>query len=384
MSDDTGRGIGGKSAASDPGVRRAERYDRWLPGLHVHTGAVIAVLALAFGTAVLPAGSPLRLSLTLPLLCLLPGYALTTVLYPTRRDARATSAGATDARDGSPDPSDAGDAPDGPAGLTSVRRAALSLGFSLTILPIVVIPLELVGLPFAYTPILAVVSAVTLVLLAGGAYRRMAHGRPASAGRANQGWATIVRHTVASGRRWLAGDTPLDTGLNVALAFVVFLAVGSLWVGVVAPLDGTAYTETALLTDGGSGDLVAANYSVEHDAGEGAQPVLVVENHEGRAVQYGVVAVCQRVEPDGGVARSTVLSRFNHTVAAGETWRSTRNPDCSLDGDRVRLVYLIYRGAPPDDPSASNAYRTLTLWVETADRGNTTSTTNPARAAIVG
>jgi uncharacterized membrane protein len=40
-----------------------------------------------------------------------------------------------------------------------------------------------------------------------------------------------------------------------------------------------------------------------------------------------------------------------------------------LTGDRMRLTYMLYRGAPPATPTTDNAYRELHLWVNVSSTG---------------
>lgn len=324
-----------------------------------------ATLALAAGTALLPTGSPLRLTFALPLLCVLPGYALTTVLFP----ATATETAGSEAI-----PAD-DDVDARPAALSSARRVACSLGFSLVLVPFVGLGLAALGLPYAQWPFTLGVAGVTLCLLAVGAYRRHHDVDPTRLEGAGTTWV----------RRWLDGGTPTDTGLRVAIVVVAALAVSALWVGLVDPQDGSAYTETTLLTQNESGALVAGNYPTDRNAGDTDPLVYRIENHEGRAVNYGVVLSCQRVGADGTVERSAELSRLTERVPAGASLRVVDPPQCSLDGERVRLVFSLYRGSIPADPSTQTDYRTLTLWVETPPVSNTTTTTTTtSRSARVG
>jgi len=46
---------------------------------------------------------------------------------------------------------------------------------------------------------------------------------------------------------------------------------------------------------------------------------------------------------------------MNHTVAP------------TLPGERLRLVYLLYKGDPPAEPTVENAYREVHLWVNVSE-----------------
>ncbi|MFC7164563.1 DUF1616 domain-containing protein [Halospeciosus flavus] len=311
--------------------------------------AGVATATLAAGTTVLPAGSALRLAFALALVGLLPGYALTTALFPV--------------------------------GLSPVRRAASALGFSLVLVPLVGLGLAALGVPLDRLPFLVAITGLTLCLLGIGVSRRRQVDADADSDTSGDGqFDSLDADRV---ERWVSGETPLDTGLRIAVVATAVLATTALLIGVVAPYDGTTYTETALFTENESGALVAGNYPTDRNAGDVDPLVYRLVNHEGRAVDYGVVYSCQRVGSGGSVEEAVELSRLTERVEAGGSLRITDPPTCPLDGERVRLVFSLYRGSIPDDPSMDEDYRTLTLWVNTpTNASNTTATTTrPARVS---
>jgi hypothetical protein len=52
-----------------------------------------------------------------------------------------------------------------------------------------------------------------------------------------------------------------------------------------------------------------------------------------------------------------------------------------MTGERLRLTYLLYRGAPPQTPTTDNAYRELHLWVNVTQEGSTTANVRPVAPA---
>jgi hypothetical protein len=69
------------------------------------------------------------------------------------------------------------------------------------------------------------------------------------------------------------------------------------------------------------------------------------------------------------------LDRFSVELAPGDAWQDERSLAPTLSGDRLRVVYLLYRGAPPETPGQANAYRSVQLWVSVEE-------TVPATAAL--
>lgn len=129
---------------------------------------------------------------------------------------------------------------------------------------------------------------------------------------------------------------------------------------------GEQYTEFYLLTENESGDITARNYPTEFRRGESKHLVVGIHNHEHQTANYTVVAMIQRVSD--GNSSTTVRNqedqgRFSVTITHNETRYRRMQIKPRLTGDRLRLVFLLYRGTLPDDPTVANAYRTLHLRV---------------------
>jgi uncharacterized membrane protein len=94
--------------------------------------------------------------------------------------------------------------------------------------------------------------------------------------------------------------------------------------------------------------------------------VVGIENHEYESVEYTVVVQLQDVavgDESIRVLEREELRRFETTLAHNETWRQRHGIAPTLTGERLRLTYLLYRGAAPGTPTAANAYQQLHLWV---------------------
>lgn len=145
------------------------------------------------------------------------------------------------------------------------------------------------------------------------------------------------------------------------------LAVGSVAYAVAVPKQGESFTEFYLLTENETGGLVAADYPTDFVRGESKPVVIGIGNHEHRRLNYTVVVELQRVQVQNNsttVLDARELRRFRTPpLADNETWRTTYNVTPTLTGQRLRLVFLLYRGGPPAEPRVDNAYRELHLWV---------------------
>jgi len=310
----------------------------------------VPVVLLAVGLVdaaalTVPAG-PVRVLAALAALAFLPGYALTTVLFPARASAAAESVGGFRRR-----------VPDRPA-VTDGERLALSFGLSVALVPLYGIAIVLLtgSSWFPPTTVLAATTIVTVVALAVGTVRRLRTP-------AEERYGSPLGRLVGWLRVGLRGPR-LDVALNVALALAVVVALGAFAFSVTTPVDGSTYTDVSLLTRGPGGEPVAAGYERNFTVGERATYLLAVDNREQRPIDYTVVVQLQRVQPDGEVSERTRLLQFGQRVAANGTWLATHELAPRTVGTRLRVAYLVYRGDAPADPRIDDAYRHLTLWID--------------------
>lgn len=316
-------------------------------------GDALVVLAIAFagtaGVLVLPAGSPIRVALGLPLLFFLPGYALLAVCFPGRHDESGRRVSSS-----------------GPAGVTRrgtvtlPERLALSVGLSVALVPVV--GLVLVAAPVATTPAV-IAAALTAVVVVGMARRLLSPARNRYRAPVRGGVSTMVEFVVAP-------DSVRTRVLNVAVLVVAVLAVVALAGALVSPPQDEAYTDVALVTEDGSGDYVAGGYPDQLAPGESAELVLAVENEEGERTDYTVVVVLERVDGDGNSASAATvdeLNRFEVGVDDGVRAYVEHEVTPTATGENLRINYLLYRGEAPPDPNTETAYRHVHVWVDVVD-----------------
>lgn len=299
---------------------------------------VIGYAAMGVIVDLLPFGSVVRFVVLLPLLLFLPGYALSTVLFPGGQSERKSALGRQ---------SEASPAIDG------VERAALGIGLSVALLP-------LFGLLFAVAfgtvngPIVPAAAAFVALTAILGAVRRAR--RPE-----NQRFGVLFGQWLAEARAAVTSGSRFDVMTNLALAASVLLAAGVLAVGFAAPQQGATFTEFAVGTTD-DGEFVTSGYPTELDAGEEAELNVLIENREGEPITYTTVVQLERVE-DGAVTERSELDMIVMDVAPGETATEQHTIAPMMTGQDLRLTYLLYIGEPDPEPDRESAYRSAHVWI---------------------
>ncbi|WP_148414159.1 DUF1616 domain-containing protein [Haloferax sp. KTX1] len=322
------------------------RLNRALGELSLDVPLALAVVVSSSLVAILDVVPIAQALVGLPVLLFLPGYALLLALFPAG-SAGATAEGPSFGRfEWQPD-------------LGLGERFALAFGMSVALLPIVGLALLWTGVGLDAAPVIAALSAVVVVGLAVGEVRRR---RLPETERFHvpirRWWADVVRSFDRPSR--------VDSLLNVALAAAVLLAVASLSYALVAPGTGESYSSLSLLTQDAGGEFVAADYPEALTVGEQTALFVSVENVEGEATSYTLVAELQRVERANGettVVERQALGSRTETVEDGETWRTRHGFAPTLTGEDLRLTYYLYEGDAPSEPSTDTAYRSAYVWV---------------------
>lgn len=153
---------------------------------------------------------------------------------------------------------------------------------------------------------------------------------------------------------------------QVVVVVGLVLAVVSIGYAVTVPQENDQSTAFFLLTKNETGGLVAKDYPTEFSCGESEGLVVGITNHEQEFTEYTTVVELQRVQYDDSRTNSTVLDerelhRFRASVPNNETRYVTYDATPTLVGETLRLVFLLYKGTVPDEPTTTNAYRSLHL-----------------------
>lgn len=313
--------------------------------------SLAAVVALVAAIGLEP-GASIRAAIALSILMFLPGYALVTALFP-KKDGSAPST--LDQR--VPE-----DLTTSLMGKSSVRlspavRFALSLGASVALLPLLGLVAAAVTGPITARAGVITVSLFVCAATALGTVRRLRTPAGDRYAPSFAGCASAIRES-------LPGRTRRESIINAALGVSVLVAVLTTGFVLTVPNDGSSYTTAALYgTD--DGELVAGNLPDEMTLEQTVEVVLSVDNHHDRSVDYTVVVKLQQQSADGTVLAERRLDTFSRTVAPGREWQRSHDLSPTFIGERVRAVYLVYEGEPPENPTRSNAdaevYHQLTV-----------------------
>ncbi|MFC6873698.1 DUF1616 domain-containing protein [Halobellus marinus] len=279
--------------------------------------------------------SPIRLVLLAPVLLFLPGFTLSTVLFP----GQPTEDGAT--------------TDDEISRLGLVERAAISVGISVGLLPLFAFGFDVV-LGRVVGPIIVVTGVFSAVMALIGGYRRSQLSERDRFEIPIETW---------FGEISTAGDSTETAVVNIVLAVSVLLAIGAVGVAFAVPQDGATFTDFAVGSDQ-NGEFVTDNYPDDLAVGETADMAVLIENNEGEPTEYSVVARFERVQ-NGSVTAVEDAGEFTVTVESGETVIQSHSVTRSMTGEDVRLRFFLYRGEPPTDlGGADTAYRSVHVWVD--------------------
>jgi len=299
--------------------------------------------------------TPLRVVLGLPYVLFLPGYVLIAALFPERGESPVVE-------DGEWGDSDADVSAQDGSGIDGIERVALSFGLSIALVPLVGLVLNFTPFGIRLAPIVVSLDVLVVGLVVVAARRREALD-------SEERFTVPYRAWVGAARQELFRPASrADAVLNVLLVVSILVAVSSVGYAVAVPKSGEQFTEFYVLTEGDDGELVADGYPTNFTQGEPQEVVVGLQNHEGETVQYSVVTAVQRVEVVDNGTNVTVLEeemgeRYSTQVAHNETAMRNVSIQPTMTGERLRVVFLLYKGDPPATPTVDNAYRELHLWV---------------------
>lgn len=317
--------------------------------------AVVLLTLLTCAAVTVPGvrATPLRSVLVVPFVLLIPGYALVAALFP--------ETGVRDAESG--EETDESKRAVG-SGLTYVERAALSFGVSIAVVPLIGLVLNVTPVGIQLLPVMLSVAGVTLAASALATHRRLQLPESDRFSVPYRQWGQSVVD-VFSGH-----ESHLDRTLTVLTVAALLLAVTSAGYAVAVPKQADAFTEMYLVTEQDDGQLVADDYPTEFVSGESQSLVVGVGNYEHQTVEYSLVVELQDatvVNNSTQVHGRNEVSRQTLTLADEATWENELNVTPMMTGDRLRLSFMLFKGDPPSDPTADQAYRETHLWISVSD-----------------
>lgn len=309
----------------------------------------------------------LRIPLGLALVLLAPGYATVAGVFP-RNSIRSRAEGRSNAEESDVTKRRT---------ITGAERLALSVTVSALLTSVAGIGLTLASVPLELLPIVLAVSVPTVgasVVAVRRRERLTPEAEPILAPNTFH-WRSLSRSEGTD-----RGGRLLD-GVLVVLVLVAVVGVGYAAVG---PAAEDEYTELALLTENESGTLVADDYPKTLEADESRNLTVAIGNDEGRTVDYTVVVQLQYVAESSGagtdrddttdpaadavrIEERVEYDRYAARVQAGDTWRRPHSISISRPGERVRLVYLLFRDDVPRSPTIATADESVHLWLTTSE-----------------
>ena len=304
---------------------------------------IVVTLALSVVAAwLLDAPEAIRIVLAV-VAVFLPGYALIAMLFPRRQLDTNESPGTLAER---------------VEQLDAFDRVALSVATGLVVTPLLGIALDFTPWSLREGPTMMTVAGFVVVTAAVAAVRRR---RLPS----DQRYAptTRWRGVIADGDL-LSGQT-IVTG---AVALAVLVAAGGVFGVVATDQQGERFTEFAVLGSE-DGQPVAASYPDSVTAGEEVSIRLEITNHEGGQQTYTVVPRLENVTRYGNQTAVLRHERFESvtiTVDENESVQFEHTVRPTMTGEGHRLTFLLYRGAPPEQPRTGNAYRWTHIWLDVA------------------
>ncbi|RQG89233.1 DUF1616 domain-containing protein [Natrarchaeobius halalkaliphilus] len=303
--------------------------------------------------------SPLRHLCGLVFLLFVPGYTLVCALFPEASRTAGNLRSDRYLRDERDVPRGAGGIRSR-AGIDLVERIALSVGSSLMIVPVLGLLVDVSPWPLGLESIMFSVTGFVVCSGGAAAVRRLQLPPDARFRPRPISWSVIRRSKQDE------PETRTDTLLNLLLIASIAFAVGIVTVAVVAPAGGEEFSSLTLLTEDDDGDLVAGDYPSEIQRDDGAPFVTGVTNQEHRTTAYTVVVVeqrAQRTESNGTVVTDQrELERFETELGHGESWYHEHEISPTMTGE-VRVVWLLYPGDVPAEPSIENTEYRVHLWL---------------------
>lgn len=304
-----------------------EQWARYPTDLAVFSGLVAIGALLA---TLLPAGSVPRFLLALPLVFLAPGYALVALLYPTAESSPTTAVDNT------------------------IVKIVLAFGLSFALVPVILLVIGGIQ-TLGDIQVVGGVTLVTLIIAQLAAMRRNTTTR-------DQWSVRQLQHLPERPANALRGRDRLATVSAVLLGVALVVATATLVLAVSHPPAAHDFTQFYIGTEDSDGSLNTSSYPTELT---GETPLVVgVSNQQGTSIDYVVVVQLQEVSDDGDILASERVGLFENTVADGEDWEHAHEITPAMEGDGLRLQYLLFRDTPPETPTQDNAIEYVHIWVD--------------------
>lgn len=332
-----------------------ERHSWWFLDLL----AILAYTGVAAVAAMGAVGGVLRAALVVPLVVFVPGYAVIAAVYP-RRDGTANI----------PTFDDSTQPPERYA-VSGTERFVLSAVVSVAIVPMAAAVANFTPMKITLFPVLMGVVGVTALFTLLAAISRLRVSAEERFAIAPSSLGLLVEGLF--GPRHDDGSTVRI--LNVVLVVAILLVGASGAFAATQQPKSEQFTEMYLVTDEPGGEGSPPSYTSDLTKGQAQSYTVSITNQEGRQVDYTAVVQLQRVKTtDGGdsvqVTGADQLDTFGKTLAPGEQYNHTHEVAPTATGDNLRIVYLLYTGNPPANPTVQNADYVMKMPVNVSGGGS--------------
>ena len=243
--------------------------------------------------------------------------------------------------------------------LVGLERILYAVVASICLAVIVGVNLDFTNWPIRPVPVVSALAAVTFLSTLVALYRRKVS--------ASETTKSAVQFNTGSNSRTQSNDGGLQLG-SIVVAVAIVVALVSVTFVAAQPQRGETYTEFGLLTEN-NGTLQADGYPEEMALGESRDLYFTVTNREQQQTDYVVVVQLTRTAPTGDVTESARLDTYSETTSPGDTWQQRHTVTPVLEGERLRLTYLLYRDGIPEQPTVDNAYRETHIWIDVTQNG---------------
>ncbi|WP_410508141.1 DUF1616 domain-containing protein [Methanosarcina hadiensis] len=255
----------------------------------------------------------LRTIFGLLLVLFLPGYALTAVLLPAKKD------------------------------LEGIERALFSLGLSIAISPLMGFGMNFTSWGIREIPVLTGLSVFTLVMCVMGYYRRTRLPETEAFGIKLEDSISILKAELFE-----ESGSGTDKALAALLAISILASLGSLAYVIGNPRGEEAFTEFYILGP----DRVAENYPTQYTPGSSGTVVAGIKNHEHRTVDYTMeIRLENHLLP---LPENQKHIRLDHN----ESWEEPVTFTPSVEGKNMKLEFLLFNETEKNVP-----YRNTYLWI---------------------
>lgn len=259
----------------------------------------------------------IRTVLGLPLVLFLPGYALTALLFPTK------------------------------TALEGIERAALSVGTSVAVVPLIGLALNNTSFGIKEVPLLMSLSAFTILACIAAYIRRSRLPEDRVFG---VSFAASARSLLAEalGKPDSSTEKTLRAFLVISIvALAAIMAYASIF-----PHERSPFTEFYILGPEGK----AVNYTTEYILGESGTVIVGISNHENRPVNYTMdVRLENKSLP---LPENLTNIRLEDNTTLEEPLKITP----SVEGRNMELQFLLFNETDKDVP-----YRDLRLWINVTE-----------------